>query len=638
MDKPEPKQTASFFHERLRKLPKRPILIGGIITASLLVLVLVILWPRQMSLSYGQRACLVQPMIAPGLVSRSDEYDLVPDRVVKVGEMIIAAGGVCLHPKKAPQPGKQQVFLSVVGLPFIGKQVTVNVSPPPKLSQAVLSRPVPVSRPLTIPLDATDKTFEYRLRAGDKSTPCKSQQSAIQCDVVAMGLAQGTAYEMTIERLFGGVQSSVAIKEQVTTLSATSVKATSIVGGEKVYAKPRAIELQLDKEIKSATATLVRADGDKRRVLTQLAVSGTKVVVSWSEELPREAAYTLTLDKVEAGDGSGLVEPFNLPFATSGGPKVSSMSVGTARVPMGATVVITFDQLLSEKQDISKILSLSGGATLMKREGARVFLSFAGVPKCGDVVMKIGAGLQSNYDIASSAGWQYTTRTICHTVGSIGASVQGRSITAYYFGSGPNAVIYTGSIHGDESSTRSLMMRWIDDLEAKARSIPADKTVVVVPAINPDGVASGRRTNANNVDLNRNFNTSDWRKDITTVTNAPFPGGGGASAMSEPETRAIAGLVSRLRPQLVLSYHSIGGVVAANQAGISSSRTSTYSSLSGYGNSTGATGSVFEYSVSGTADDYYGERLGVASMLVELGSHTYHQFERNQKAMWAMLR
>ena len=106
--------------------------------------------------------------------------------------------------------------------------------------------------------------------------------------------------------------------------------------------------------------------------------------------------------------------------------------------------------------------------------------------------------------------------------------------------------------------------------------------------------------------------------------------------MSEPETKAMATFIGRLQPRLVLSYHSIGGLLVANQAGVSSAYARTYTNLSGYANTTGSD-STFEYAISGTADDYYAERLGVPSIVIELGSHSYHQFERNQKAMWAML-
>lgn len=631
------KQTPVSILAHLRRLPKRPLIILSAACALLIVLAF-LFWPRQVSFSYQQRACIVQPIIAPTLAtSVSDDFTLVPDRLVKLGNVTIAAGGLCVQPKKAPQAGEYRASLAFFGLPFLGKQMTVKVGTLPKASATPLDKPIPVSKNLRVPLSTADKVFSYRVVVNDKTAVCESSSSELSCDVPELALSQGTVYALRLERLFAGKRVATVLERQVTTLSATTVQDTSIKRDETVFAKPKTAEIRVDKPITTAQAMLVRTDGDKASVAVQAAVKDNLVTVTWPDDLARQASYQLTLTKVEATDGSSLVEPFVLPFKMSGGPKVKGISIGKARVPIGATATITFDQPVSEKQDLAKVVTVSGGAAVSGRKGNQLSISFAGVPKCGDVVIKITDDLQSNYDVSGATAWQYASRTVCHTVGSIGSSAGGRSISAYYFGNGPSTVVYTGAIHGDETSTRSLMLRWIDDLEANARSIPANKSVVVVPAINPDGVASGRRTNKNNVDLNRNFGTADWRKDITTVTNAPFPGGGGASPMSEPETRAIAGLVSRLRPQLVLSYHSIGGVVAANQSGISSARTGTYSSLSGYRNATGSTGSVFEYAVSGTADDYYAERLGVASILVELGSHSYHQFERNQKAMWAML-
>ena len=305
-------------------------------------------------------------------------------------------------------------------------------------------------------------------------------------------------------------------------------------------------------------------------------------------------------------------------------------------MPLGAVATLTFDQPLSDKQDIGSVITVSGGAKVTSRQGARVTISFAGTPRCGDVTIKVTNGLLSSYDISGGSSWQYTTRTICQVISSIGTSLNGRVISTYSFGSGAKTIVYTGAIHGDESGTRSLMLRWVDTLEASVRSIPADKTIVVIPAINPDGVAAGTRTNKHNVDLNRNFDTSDWKEDITTVSNQPFPGGGGSAPLSEPESQALANYIGMVKPALVLSYHSIGGLVMSNQSGNSLSLAQTYARLSGYANSTGSS-TTFDYAVSGTADDYYAEKLGVASILVELGSHTSPQFEQNQKAMWAMM-
>src|SRR5690606_28756145 len=128
-------------------------------------------------------------------------------------------------------------------------------------------------------------------------------------------------------------------------------------------------------------------------------------------------------------------------------------------------------------------------------------------------------------------------------------------------------------------------------------------------------VAAGARVNARNVDLNRNFATGDWLKDIQHTNGSAFPGGGGEAPMSEPEVQAIANFVAHMRPALVLSYHSIGGMVISNQAGQANAKASQYANLSGYRLSGGDSGE-FGYQITGTADDYYREKLGVASILI----------------------
>ena len=634
------KQTPRHLLQKIQRVPLEIIIPAAVILLATVLYAVVFMVDRQVTFSYGGTNCVRQLTILPGLQQAVDNPDFsvqVKDKV-KVGDVTLASFSTCFMPSKPPREGNTKVSVA----PFAGglarKTYTINVSAPVTARLDVLAKPVPISRPLTIPLSGTDKVFEYRLAVYDKIAQCLPRDQQLSCAVETLGLVQGQAYEVELERTFRGEKVASIAKKDITILPATKVTDSSVKPGETVFARPKNFTIAFDKEVTKAAAKLVRIEGERRADLPlNVTLQKTGLDVAIPEELPRSADYELVIDGVVARDGSSLEQPYSIPFKLSGGPKVTGINVGTTGVAMGSTAIVTFDQQLSEKQDITKLVTLGGGATLVGKRGNQVLVSLAGVPKCGDFSIKFTNDLQSNYDIAGNSAWAFGGRMVCHTISTIGYSSKGRAINAYYFGSGSRTVLFTGAIHGSESSTKSLMDRWIQDLEANARRIPAGKQIVVVPAINPDGLASGSRTNARNVDLNRNFGTSDWRSDVTDVNNRPFPGGGGPSPMSEPETNAIASLVQRLRPIVVLSYHSIGGVVAANQAGGSVGYASTYSQLSGYRNTTGQTGDTFEYGISGTADDWYGERLGVASVLIELGSHSYHQFDRNQKAMWHMV-
>lgn len=617
--------------QNLKRLPKKYIAIG--VAIVVIGVTVVGLWPRTIMLTYGQQlSCIDQPMFFGGVLKSKDSDSFV---VTPEGNTGLVSRELCARALTAPSTGDHTVLLSLFGLP-IGKQMTIHVPEHPVASTEVLSSPIPVSKPIRIPLDQPDQLFAYRMKVGEASTNCLVKSVAIECDITKLNLDQGGAYTATLDRMFDGKKSATIVNRQITTLSAVSVKEASIKRDETVYSKVKSIDVTLDKELIRASATLEKIDGSTRSpVPVQTVFEGDTLHVTWTEDQERQKEYELIVDRVEAKDGSSFVEPYVLPFKLSGGPKVTGVSIPKTGVPLGSVATITFDQPLLDKQDVAKSIGVAGGAAVTSVQGNQLRVSLANVAKCADFSIKVNDALQSNHEVSGGSAWSFTGRTICYSIETIGYSSKGRAITAYTFGNGPSTVLYTGAIHGNEVSTRSLMLRWIDELEANVRAIPGNKSIVVVPAINPDGVAAGTRVSGANVDLNRNFATADWKKDITTVTNAPFPRGGGSSPLSEPETKAIANLVGRLRPSIVLSYHSIGGLLQANMASNSTAKAAQYSSLSGYRNATG--GSAFEYSITGTADDYYAERYGVGSIVIELGSHTYHQFERNQKAMWAMM-
>ncbi|HET6746477.1 MAG TPA: M14 family metallopeptidase [Candidatus Saccharimonadales bacterium] len=557
---------------------------------------------------------------------------------VRLGGISLISTSICFTAAQAPKEGQEKLAVSPFGGVFAKKTFNLSVPSPPKASVEVLSKPLPVTKSLSLPLSSIDGVFSYALKVGDKTTGCPVEDKGIVCDVAKLGLAQGVSYDMTLSRSFKGKDMDTLAKHSIQTLPATRLINSSIQPGEVVFAKPKTIDLVFDKRLVRYDVKLYKKIADKKEeITTQSKLSDKGVTLILSQDLPRESIYELELNSIEAIDGSGLEDSVIVPFTTSGGPKVVSISAKKTGTPVGSTVTITFDQPISGPQDTSKAMKLSGGAAYAGKNANQVFVSLKDTPKCGDYSIEFTNSLLSSYDITGGSSWSFLGRTLCHTIGTIGYSVAGRAINAYYFGNGPKTIVYTGAIHGNEVGTKYLMDRWVQDLEANARSIPADKSVIVIPQLNPDGVAAGTRTNRRNVDLNRNFAVSDWQKDITDVNNKPFPGGGGEAPMSEPEVKAIASLVSRTRPIFVMSFHSIGGVLAANQAGDSSSRATTYSQMSGYRNTTGRTAETFDYSITGTADDWYAEKLGISSVLVELSSHTSAQFDRNQKALWRML-
>jgi murein peptide amidase A len=130
----------------------------------------------------------------------------------------------------------------------------------------------------------------------------------------------------------------------------------------------------------------------------------------------------------------------------------------------------------------------------------------------------------------------------------------------------PNAklrVLVVGGIHGDELSSASLALHWI----ALAKEIPAQTHWRFVPLLNPDGLLTSpaRRTNANGVDLNRNFPTPQWDKEAPIywekkVKRDPrrWPG---SKPLSEPESKYLHDEMERFKPDMIVSIHAPYGVL-----------------------------------------------------------------------------
>ena len=623
---------------KIKKLPRKYTIPGAIFAIFLLFYAAIFLISKPVTFSYAEKTCVRQLTLFPDIHKESSKdagYSVEFTQRLKIGNFSAMSTSACFVPEKAPSEGSFAVSTAPFGGLFMRKSFNVKVGTPPVVNVDVFNKPLPSFKPLVIPLSDTDQVFSYLMKANGTEVKCLSKEKATSCDVQQLKLAQDAPYKVEIVREFKNQHIASVVKKDVNTLPATHVVDSSIKQGETVFSKPTTIDISFDKKVAKMKPTLYRIEGDKRiPVPTTLVIKGMAVQLTM-EELPRLADFVLEASGVEATDGSGLEAPYQLSFKTSGGPKVVKMSVGTISVPLGATAVITFDQPLSEKQDTSKIITTAGGAVIATKKANQVFISLAGVPKCGNFSVKITDELLSSYDIKGGSAWTFSGRMICHTIGTIGYSSRGKPINAYYFGNGGSTVLYTGAIHGNEYSSSYILKDWINELEAKAGEIPAGRQIVVVPTLNPDGFASGTRNSAKNINLNRNFDVSDWKSDIND-TGGTVQGGGGPNPMSEPETQAIANLSRQLRPRLVLSYHAVGSVAIGNQAGDSARLAAQYASMVGYRNGTGSSSEVFDYEITGTYDDWLAEKMGVPSMVIELGSYTFRDFGHHRAAFWAM--
>ncbi|TFG67795.1 MAG: DUF2817 domain-containing protein [Anaerolineales bacterium] len=176
--------------------------------------------------------------------------------------------------------------------------------------------------------------------------------------------------------------------------------------------------------------------------------------------------------------------------------------------------------------------------------------------------------------------------------GSLGTSVQGRELSFKSIGyeNAAVAVVVVGSIQGDQTSTRDLVNALINLYTQNPAKVLENTRITLIPSINPDGNALGSRYNANSVDLNRNWNSSDWKSNAA-VPGYPGgkPGSGGTQPFSEPETKLLRNYLNNLKADVswlrVFILHSSVNVTSGqiypggnNALGLSGA----YASATGY--------------------------------------------------------
>lgn len=238
----------------------------------------------------------------------------------------------------------------------------------------------------------------------------------------------------------------------------------------------------------------------------------------------------------------------------------------------------------------------------------------------------------------------------------IGQSVSGKDIVAYHFGEGDKEVLFVGGIHGGYSwNTALVAYELVAYLEGNESSIPEGLKVTVIPSLNPDGLAEvtgkdgvfrssdvsateaervAARFNANDVDLNRNFDC-EWQ---STGTWQDRSVSGGSAPFSEPESKAIRDYVdSHDIAGAVVWYSAAGGVYASQcnngTMAKTSELTNVYAQASGYG----ANEEFDFYEITGDMVNWLAkERIPAISVL--LSDHEGTEWSKNKAGIEAVLK
>lgn len=243
--------------------------------------------------------------------------------------------------------------------------------------------------------------------------------------------------------------------------------------------------------------------------------------VSFSNQF--EGARLIDVQRSGSGEYAVTIVPESLPINPSPWYGFSVASTSERRVCM------TF---LYENGKQRYWPKLSSDGVTWQRADANQFTESATGPSrlcamTGPKPLQVFA--QNPVGLGDFAQWQSRLQArLAVDAQAIGHSVQGRPLQMLTFGNvqAKRVLLVIGRQHPPETTGSLALMGFVDQLAADtplARRFRDDAFVIIVPLLNPDGVAEGHwRGNANGKDINR-----DW------------------GSFTEPETRAVRDALQR---------------------------------------------------------------------------------------------
>jgi hypothetical protein len=192
----------------------------------------------------------------------------------------------------------------------------------------------------------------------------------------------------------------------------------------------------------------------------------------------------------------------------------------------------------------------------------------------------------------------------------------------------------------------------MDYLDAHPDLVPKNEKIIVIPDLNPDPFYTALgiqghftdvpnpaadltkyRTNANGVDLNRNFDCN-WSPHGVWQAKSENTG---TAAFSEPETQAFRDFVLPEKPVAVVFWHSAANAVYASQCnnGILPATLdvmNTYAHAAGYQ----AIKEFNAYVVNGAGEDWLASQ-NIPAITVEMSTHDKVEWDKNILGIQALI-
>lgn len=558
----------------------------------------------------------------------------IRDKTTLFNKIDVFAKQICIKPTALLSENKEYT-LDLGYLNLFQKDITVRTQQYPEIKDFNPAINIPNDSTLRYELKYPNDMLEYHLLLGEKDILCTKESIYILCNTQALGLEYGKTYLL---RLTATYENSL-IKElgsvSVTVLSAVEVEQTSIKNKAVIQniSIPK-ITITLNKDVLQDIQVTIE-DSNKNLIKSSHSLSGKNITVTPGENFKQNTRYFLKLNNLVGTDGSKQEKEYVLEFSIDDGPKIISSNITPGFLTTG-NIVLTFNQNI-KVQNVKNFVKINDKTeySYSISKNKITINPTSNLSGCRNYSVAINKGLVGSTGLVSSKSSTYTLKTQCKRVVRIGTSVQGRGIYATYFGNGSKKIVFFASMHGSEANTKTTLNRLIYELENYSYRIPTSKTIIVIPTINPDGIANKKRFNAHGVDLNRNFDSSTWVSGTYFQTNY-YPLGGGATPFSEPESVAIRNLVYRENPYLTISYHSAAGYVIPTNTARGIELGHIYSQLSGYRYTPPGTEGAFSYDITGTFEEWAGEH-GYSGLVIELSSAYVDQFTQNRNAMWKMI-